>query len=147
MSRLARLPRAAGLVLALVSAGALSLTACSQVPTDAMKQAAQQAAQQAGQAALGPALTPLLDLLRKSQADIQSGNLGAAISAMGGFPMLWEKAGPVIQPLAGEKWGAIDSAAKGVISTFGSGAKPDAAAATSAISALLAPLSALAGSQ
>ena len=51
----------------------------------------------------------------------------------------------VIQPLAGDKWAAIDTAAKTAISTFGAGAKPDAAAAGSAITGLLGPLSALAG--
>jgi hypothetical protein len=160
MNRLALLQRAG---LALTAAAALSLTACSQAPTDTAKQAAEQAGQAlkegaaatgeaakqaataTGQAALAPALNPLIDLLSKSQADIKSGNLGAAVTAMGGFQSLWDKAGPVIQPLAGDKWGAIDTAAKGVISTFGGGTQPNAAAAGSAITGLLGPLSALAG--
>jgi hypothetical protein len=149
MTRFVLLKRAG---LALAAAGALSLTACSQAPTDTVKQAAQQAGEAAkqaatatGQAALAPALNPVIDLLNKGQADLKAGNLGAAVTAMGGFQSLWEKAGPVIQPLAGDKWGTIDTAAKGVISTFGGGAKPDAAAAGSAISGLLGPLSALAG--
>ncbi|MFN6134555.1 MAG: hypothetical protein ACK46L_16915 [Synechococcaceae cyanobacterium] len=107
--------------------------------------AAKNMATAAGQAALAPALNPVLDLLSKGQADLKSGDVGAAITAMGGFQSLWEKAGPVIQPLAGDKWGAIDGAAKNVISTFASGAKPDAAAAGSAITGLMGPLKALAG--
>ena len=83
-----------------------------------------------GQAALASALNPVIDLLNKSEADLKAGNLGAALAAMGGFQAIWEKAAPVIQPLAGDKWGA---------------AKPDAAAAGSAITGLLGPLSALAG--
>ena len=74
-----------------------------------------------------------------------AGNLAGAAAAMGGFQGLWEKAGPVIQPLAGDKWGTIDTAAKTVISTFGNGAKPDAAAATSAITGLMGPLKGLVG--
>ena len=167
MTRLALLKRAG---LALATAGALTLTACSQAPSDTANQAgealkdgaaatgeaikdgaaatgdaAKQAATATGQAALAPAVNPVLDLLTKSQGDLKAGNLGAAVLAMGGFQSLWEKASPVIQPLAGDKWGAIDMAAKAVISTFGAGAKPDAAAAGSAISGLLGPLSALAG--
>jgi hypothetical protein len=161
MTRLALLKRG-GLALAAATA-ALSLTACSQAPTDTAKQAAEQAGQAVkegaaatgeaakqaatatGQAALAPAVNPVIDLLNASQADLKAGNLGAAVTAMGGFQALWEKAAPVIQPLAGDKWGAIDTAAKAVISTFGGGAKPDAAAAGSAITGLLGPLSALAG--
>ena len=167
MIRLALLKRAG---LALATAGALTLTACSQAPSDTAKQAgeaikdgaaatgeaikdgatatgdaAKQAATATGQAALAPAINPVLDLLNKSQGDLKAGNLGAAVAAMGGFQSLWDKASPVIQPLAGDKWGAIDTAAKTVISTFGAGAKPDAAAAGSAITGLLGPLSALAG--
>ena len=156
MTRLALLKRAG---LALATAGALTLTACSQAPSDTANQAgealkdgaaatgdaAKQAATATGQAALAPAVNPVIDLLTKSQGDLKAGNLGAAVLAMGGFQSLWEKASPVIQPLAGDKWGAIDMAAKAVISTFGAGAKPDAAAAGSAISGLLGPLSALAG--
>jgi hypothetical protein len=145
MTRLALLKRA-GLTLA--AAGALTLTACSQAPTDTAKQAGEaikDGAAATGEAALAPAVNPVLDLLNKSQGDLKAGNLGAAVMAMGGFQSLWEKASPVIQPLAGDKWGAIDMAAKAVISTFGAGAKPDAAAAGSAISGLLGPLSALAG--
>lgn len=108
-------------------------------------EAAKTAATATGQAALAPAVNPVLDLLSKGQADLKAGNVGAAVTAMGGFQALWDKAGPVIQPLAGDKWGAIDTAAKAVSSTFGSGAKPDAAAAGSAISGLMGPLSALVG--
>ena len=167
MTRLALLKRAG---LALATAGALTLTACTQAPTDTAQKAgeavkegaaatgeaikdgaaatgdaAKQAATAAGQAALAPAINPVIDLLTKSQGDLKAGNLAAAVAAMGGFQALWEKVSPVIQPLAGDKWGVIDTAAKLVISTFDKGAKPDAAAAGSAISGLLGPLSALAG--
>ncbi|MEB3255260.1 MAG: hypothetical protein VKJ05_02610 [Synechococcaceae cyanobacterium] len=167
MTRTALLKRAG---LALATAGALALTACSQAPTDTAKQAgeamkqgatatgeaikegaaatgdaARQAATATGQAALAPAVNPVIDLLTKGQDDLKAGNLGAAVAAMGGFQGLWAKASPVIQPLAGDKWAGIDTAAKTVISTFEKGASPDAATAGSAISGLLGPLSALAG--
>jgi hypothetical protein len=64
---------------------------------------------------------------------------------MGGFKALWAKAAPVIQPLAGDKWSAINGAANTVLSTFDKGATPDAAAAGSAITGLIGPLSALIG--
>lgn len=155
--------RLLGAGTALIAATALTLTGCSSGTKEAAQQtgeamgqaakdtaqatgeAAKQAATATGQAALAPAVNPLLDLLTKSQGDLKAGNLGAAVAAMGGFQSLWDKASPVIQPLAGDKWGAIDTAAKTVISTFGAGAKPDAAAAGSAITGLLGPLSALAG--
>jgi hypothetical protein len=167
MTRLALLKRAG---LALAAAGALTLTACSQAPTDTAQQAgeaikegaaatgeaikdgaaatgdaAKQAATATGQAALAPAVNPVLDMLKTAEGDIKAGNLAGAVTAMGGFEGLWQKASPVIQPLAGDKWGTIDMAAKTAISTFASGAKPDAAAAGSAITGLLGPLSALAG--
>lgn len=162
----------AGLALAL--AAGLGLTGCSPSTKDAMQQtgeavgqatkegagavgqaakegagamgdAAKTAATTAGQAALTPAVSPVLDLLKTSEADLKAGKLGAAITAMGGFQSLWDKAAPVIQPLAGDKWSTIDTAAKVVISTFGGGAKPDAAAAGSAITGLMGPLSGLIG--
>ena len=111
----------------------------------AMGEAAKTAATTAGQAALAPAVGPVLDLLKKGEAEVKAGNLAAAVTTMGGFQSLWEKAGPVIQPLAGDKWPAIDTAAKALISTFAGGAKPDAAAAGSAITGLMGPLSALMG--
>jgi hypothetical protein len=138
--------------LAMAAAGALSLAACGQAPTDTAKQAAEQAGETAkdavtatGQAALAPVVQPVLDLLGKSEGDIKAGNLDGAVAAMGGFQSLWEKAAPVIQPLAGDQWGAIDTAAKAAISTFGGGANPDAGAAGSAISGLIGPLSSLLG--
>lgn len=158
---------------ALASAGVLALSACNSATNtakdaagtvgDATKNAAgtvvdttknaagavadtaKDAATATGQAALAPAVNPVLDLLKKGEADVKAGNLAGAAAAMGGFQGLWEKAGPVIQPLAGDKWGAIDTAAKTVISTFGNGAKPDAAAATSAITGLMGPLKGLVG--
>jgi hypothetical protein len=144
MSRFDHFSRAG---VALVAAGCFTMAGCSATKQAVSNagDAAKTAATAAGQAALAPALNPVLDLLSKGQADLKSGNVGTAISALGGFQNLWEKAGPLIQPLAGEKWGAIDSAAQTVISTFGAGAKPDAATAASAISGLLGPLKALAG--
>jgi len=158
---------------ALASAGVLALSACSSATdtakdaagtvTDATKNAAgtvvdttknaagavadtaKDAATATGQAALAPAVNPVLDLLKKGEAEVKAGNLAGAAATMGGFQGIWEKAGPVIQPLAGDKWGAVDGAAKTLISTFANGAKPDAAAATSAISGLMGPLSGLVG--
>ena len=151
----------AGLALAL--AAGLGLTGCSPSTKEAVQQtgeavgqatkegagamgeAAKTAATTAGQAALAPAVGPVLDLLKKGEAEVKAGNLAAAVTTMGGFQSMWEKAGPVIQPLAGDKWPAIDTAAKAAISTFAGGAKPDAAAAGSAITGLMGPLSALMG--
>jgi hypothetical protein len=151
----------AGLALAL--AAAFGLTGCTPSTKEAVNQtgeavrqatkegagamgeAAKTAATTAGQAALAPAVGPVLDLLKKGEADVKAGNIAGAIATMGGFQAIWDKAGPVIQPLAGDKWPAIDTAAKGIISTFGGGAKPDATAAGSAITGLLGPLSALVG--
>lgn len=153
-----RLSRLLGLGLTLAAAGTLSLTGCSATKdaatgvgeaakeaATATGEAAKDAATATGQAALAPAVGPVLDLLKQGEADLKGGNLAGAVTAMGGFQALWEKAAPVIQPLAGDKWAAVDTAAKTVISTFGSGAKPDAAAAGSAITGLMGPLSGLIG--
>ena len=148
MTRLDRLSR---LSLSLVAAGSLALAGCSQTSDTAKQaagglgQAAKEAAQGAGQAALAPAITPVLDLLKKGEAEVKGGNLAGAVTTLGGFQTLWDKAGPVIQPLAGDKWPAIETAAKTLISTFAKGSSPDAAAASSAISGLAGPLSALIG--
>jgi hypothetical protein len=90
-------------------------------------------------------VNPVLDLLRKSEGEVKAGNMAAAVAGMGGFKELWLKAGPVIQPLAGDKWPIIDTAAKLVLSTFDKGATPDANAAGSAISGLIGPLASLLG--
>jgi hypothetical protein len=132
------------------AAGAVADTAkdATGAVVDTTKNAAdtaKNAATATGQAALAPAVNPVLDLLKKGEAEVKAGNLAGAAATMGGFQGIWEKAGPVIQPLAGDKWGAIDGAAKTVISTFGNGAKPDAAAATSAITGLMGPLKGLTG--
>jgi hypothetical protein len=155
--------RLLGAGTALIAATALTLTGCSSGTKEAAQQtgeamgqaakdtaqatgeAAKQAATATGQAALAPAVNPVLDLLKQGESDIKGGNLAAAITAMGGFQALWDKAAPVIQPLAGDKWPVINTAAKLVISTFASGAKPDAATAGSAITGLIGPLSALIG--
>jgi hypothetical protein len=133
--------------MALTVAGALSLTACSS-QKEAARQSTEKLAETAtatGQAALAPAVNPVLDLLRKGEGEVKAGNLTAAIATLGGFKGLWEKAAPVIQPLAGDKWPAINAAANTLLSTFDKGATPDAAAATAAISGLIGPLSALIG--
>jgi hypothetical protein len=154
MSRFDRFSRAG---LALLAAGCLTMAGCSatkQAASDAgdaaktaasgVGDAAKTAATAAGQAALAPALKPVLDMLSKGQADLNSGNVGAAITAMGGFQSLWEKTGPVIKPLAGDKWTGIETAAQGITSTFAKGT-PSAADASAAIGDLIGPLSALAG--
>ncbi|MEA5413702.1 hypothetical protein [Synechococcus sp. BA-132 BA5] len=133
--------------MALAMAGSLSITACSS-QKEAARQAADQLANTAtatGQAALAPAVTPVIDLLRKGESEVKGGNIMAAVATMGGFKALWAKAAPVIQPLAGDKWSAINGAANTVLSTFDKGATPDAAAAGSAITGLIGPLSALIG--
>ena len=153
-----RLNRLMGLAVAATIAGSISLSGCSATKEaasgvgDAAKNAAtatgdaaQTAASATAQAALAPAVNPVLDLLNKGQSDIKGGNLTAAVTAMGGFQALWDKAAPVIQPLAGDKWPLINTAARTVISTFASGAKPDANTAGSAITGLIGPLSALIG--
>ena len=133
--------------MALTMVGSLSITACSS-QKEAALQATEQLADTAtatGQAALAPAVNPVLDLLRKCEGEVKGGNIAAAIATMGGFKALWEKAAPVIQPLAGDKWSAINSSANTALSTFDKGATPDAAAAGSAITGLIGPLSALIG--
>lgn len=133
--------------MALALAGSLSLTSCSS-QKEAARQATEKLADTAtatGQAALAPAVTPVIDLLRKGEGEIKGGNVTAAVATMGGFKVLWEKAAPVIQPLAGDKWSAINTAANTVLSTFDKGATPDAATAGSAITGLIGPLSALTG--
>jgi hypothetical protein len=125
----------------------LTLTGCSS-QKEAARQTTEQmgdAATATGQAALAPAVNPVLDLLRKSETEVKGGNLAAATASMGGFKALWVTASPVIQPLAGDKWPLINTAANLVLSTFDKGATPDAATAGSAISGLLGPLSALLG--
>jgi hypothetical protein len=137
--------------LALAAATGLTLTGCSsekeaaRQTTEQMGDAAKNAATATGQAALAPAVNPVLDLLRKSETEVKGGNLAAATASMGGFKALWLTASPVIQPLAGDKWPLINTAANLVLSTFDKGATPDAATAGSAISGLIGPLSALLG--
>lgn len=151
----------AGLAFAL--AAGLGLTGCSPSTKEAvqksgeavgqatkegagaMGEAAKTAATAAGQAALAPAVGPVLDLLKKSETEVKGGNITAAVASMGGFKALWGKAGPVIQPLAGDKWPAIDSAAQLALKTFAPGAAPEAGPAGSAITGLMGPLSALIG--
>lgn len=158
--------------LALAVAGSLSLTGCSTSTKEAAQQtgeavgqaakdgagavgdaakegagavgdAAKTAATATGKAALAPAVTPVLDLLKKSEGEVKAGNLAAAIASMGGFKALWATAAPIIQPIAGDKWPAINAAATLALNTFAPGASPNAANAGSAITGLIGPLSAL----
>lgn len=147
--------------LALAIAGSLSLTGCSTSTKEAAQQtgesvgqaakegagavgdAAKNAATATGQAALAPAITPVLDLLKKSETEVKGGNIAAAIASMGGFKALWATAAPVIQPLAGDKWPAINAAATLVLNTFAPGTTPTAANAGSALTGLIGPLAAL----
>jgi hypothetical protein len=107
--------------------------------------AAKTAATATGQAALAPAVNPVLDLLKKSESEVKGGKLGEATAAMGGFAAAWKTAAPVIQPLAGDKWPKIESAANMVLSTFAKGGTPTQDAASSALTGLIGPLSGLIG--
>ncbi|MFO7628437.1 MAG: hypothetical protein R6W06_02765 [Prochlorococcaceae cyanobacterium] len=134
---------------AIAAAGALALSGCNQAEQSVkdaatgVGDAAKTAANDAAQTALAPAVNPVLDLLKKSEGEVKGGNLAGAVATMGGFKALWDKAAPVIRPLAGDKWPAIETAANLVLTTFSTGAGPNAAAAGSAISGLIGPLSAL----
>lgn len=142
-----RLSRLISAGLALTAAGSLALAGCSATKDAAtgVGEAAKDAATATGQAALAPAVTPVLDLLKQSEGEVQAGNMGAAIASMGGFKAVWDKAAPVIRPLAGDKWPMIETAANLVLSTFGGGVTPDAGTAMSAITGLIGPLSSLIG--
>ena len=89
-------------------------------------------------------MTPVLDLLKQGQSKVAAGDLAGAAASMGGFQALWDKAAPVIKPLAGDKWTGIETAAQSLTSTFSKGT-PTAADANAAIGGLMGPLSALAG--
>jgi hypothetical protein len=132
--------------LAITAAGSLALAGCSATQDAAtdMGEAAKDAATATGQAALTPAVTPVLDLLKQGESEVNAGNMGAAMVTMGGFKAVWDKASPVIRPLAGDKWPMIETAATVVLNTF-NGGSPDAGAASSAITGLIGPLSALIG--
>lgn len=125
--------------LALTVAGGLSLSGCAQ-----MGQRVDDAATTTTQAALSPTVNPVLDLLRQGQSQAEAGNLTGALASMSGFQTLWSNAAPIIRPVAGDKWPAIESAANTLLETFGA-EKPSADQAQSAISGLLGPLSALVG--
>jgi hypothetical protein len=133
--------------MAVMAAGSLVLAGCSatQDAATGVGDAAKDAATATGQAALAPAVTPVLDLLRQSEGEVQAGNIAGAVTAMGGFKSLWDKASPVIRPLAGDKWPMIETAATLAMTTFGGGSTPDAGAASSALSGLIGPLSGLIG--
>lgn len=140
--------------LAFAAAAALALTGCSQTQDaakqaaanvgDAAKTAATGAATGASNAALNTAVTPVLDLLGKAETQLKSGNLAEVAATMGGFGAIWTTAKPVIQPLAGDKWPMIEKAADQLSATFAKGT-PSAADATSALTGLMGPLSALVG--
>jgi hypothetical protein len=69
--------------------------------------------------------------------------MAGAIAAMGGFQALWNTASPVIKPIVGDKWPLINTAANLVLSTFAKGSTPTPANASSALTGLIGPLSAL----
>jgi len=146
--------------IAVAALAALALTGCSgtqeaarqagdqvgQAAKDAAAttgEAAKTAATATGQAALGQAVTPVLDLLNKTEGEVKAGNMASAIAAMGGFQALWNTASPVIKPIVGDKWPLINTAANLVLSTFAKGATPTPANASSALTGLIGPLSAL----
>jgi hypothetical protein len=140
MTRINRLIR---ITLALTAAGSLALAGCSTAKDAA--NSVGDAATATGQAALAPAVTSVLDLLKKSENEVNAGNVGAAAATMGGFKAVWDTAAPVIRPLAGDKWPMIETGANLVLSTFGGGGTPDAGTALSAITGLIGPLSSLIG--
>jgi hypothetical protein len=135
--------------LALSMAGTLALSGCTatkeaaQQTGETMGDAAKTAATATGNAALSTAVTPVVDLLKKSEGEVKAGNVAAAIASMGGFKALWNAAAPVIQPIAGDKWPVINTAANLVLSTFAPGTTPTADKAGSALTGLIGPLSAL----
>ena len=128
---------------AVALAGGLMLTGCGQT-SQSVKEAATNAASGAAQTAIGPAVAPVLDLLKQGQSKVAAGDLAGATASMGGFQAIWDKAAPVIKPLAGDKRTGIETAAQGITSTFAKGT-PSAADASAAIGSLIGPLSALAG--
>ena len=136
-------------VIAVAAIAALGLTGCSGTQEaakqagDAAQTAATATATATGQAALGQAVTPVIDLLKKSEGEVKAGNMTQAIASMGGFLALWNTASPVIKPLVGDKWPLINTAANLVLSTFAKGATPTPATASSALTGLIGPLSAL----
>lgn len=145
----------AGLALALTAG--FSLSGCAPSTRDAAQQtgqaakdgagligqAALTAAKATGKVALSRALTPVLELLTKAEAEVKAGNLAAAASTVGGFQALWATAAPMIEPVAADKWPAIDAAATQVLDTFGAGTSLTASKAEGAISGLIASLKAL----
>lgn len=146
--------------LALSMAGTLALTGCTatkeaaQQTGETMGQAAKEgagavgdaaktAATATGNAALSTAVTPVVDLLKKSEGEVKAGNIAAAVAGMGGFKALWNVAAPIVQPIAGDKWPMINTAANLVLSTFAPGTTPTADKAGNALTGLIGPLSAL----
>jgi hypothetical protein len=156
-----RLHRPLVLVSALAAAASLTLAACSPSEREAARQtgeamgetakdvasgtgeAAMDAATATGQAALTKAVNPVLDLLKKAKTQVKEGDMAEASTTMNGFSTLWVTAGPVIQPLAGDKWPMIDAAAQKVLTTFDNGTPPDRETAVASISGLMTPLSSL----
>jgi len=110
---------------------------------DGMGDAAKQAAGDAASMAMAPALAPLTDLLKQGESQIKAGNMQAAMTTMGGFEGVYQKVGPLIQPMAGDKWPAIDAAAQQVISTFSGTTPPSAENGSGAITGLMGLLKGL----
>jgi hypothetical protein len=155
-------PRLFRVFLVLAAASPLALMGCSQTKDAAMDagqevggmaeqaatgvgDAAKDVASGAAQTALAPAVNPVLDLLAKGKDEVEQGNVAGAVATMGGFDALWAKASPVIQPLAGDKWPAIEAGASQVSSVFTKGGAPDGETASAAISGLMGPLKGLIG--
>jgi hypothetical protein len=145
-----RLHRPLALVSALAAAASLTLAACSPSEREAARQTgeamgetAKDVASGTGQAALTKAVNPVLDLLKKAKTQVKEGDMAEASTTMNGFSTLWVTAGPVIQPLAGDKWPMIDAAAQKVLTTFDNGTPPDRETAVASISGLMTPLSSL----
>jgi hypothetical protein len=133
---------AAGLLVGGCSGG----KEASRQAGEGMEQAAKDAAGDATRTALRPAVSPVLDLLTRGKEQLETGDVAAALTTMGGFDAVWGKAAPVIQPLAGERWPAIDSAARQVAALFEDGRSPAAGSGAAAIGDLITPLRALIGS-
>ncbi|MCP9824944.1 hypothetical protein [Synechococcus sp. EJ6-Ellesmere] len=110
---------------------------------DGMGDAAKQAAGDAARTAVTPALAPLMDILNKGERQIKAGDMQAAMVTMGGFEGVFKKVGPLIQPLAGDKWPAIEAAAQQVLSTFGGATPPTAESGSGAITGLMGLLNGL----
>ncbi|MFM9103149.1 MAG: hypothetical protein ACKOPS_18175 [Cyanobium sp.] len=127
-----------------------NLTACSGVLSsdarDAARtvvQVAKTAADATGNEQLKTVLTPVLNVLNATEKEVKANNIAAATSTISTFKGLWDTAAPVVKLAAGYKFALIDTGVKLVLSTFAKDSTPTAATASSAITGLTGPLSAL----